>query len=48
MQKRSGHFSDVPLAKMDGSPKEEKEFSRPVLRPRKLPDHVRDVLRVNH
>jgi hypothetical protein len=48
MQKRSGHLGEVRSAKIDAVPKEEKEFSGPVPRPRKLLDHIRDVLRVNH
>ena len=48
MQKRSGHFLAVPPAKIDSFGNEEKQFSGPVPRPRKLLDHVRDVLRVNH
>src|SRR5215510_8760543 len=48
MQKRIGHFSEVPSAKIDIFPSEEKQFSRPLPKPRKLLDHVRDVLRVNH
>ena len=48
MQKRSGHFSEIPAAKIDIFPREEKQFSRPIPQPRKLLDHVRDVLRVNH
>jgi integron integrase len=48
MQKKSGHSSGVRPAKIDGSATEEKQFSGPLPRPRKLLDHVRDVLRVNH
>ena len=48
MQKRSRHFSGVRPAKIDGFAKEEKQFYGPVPQPRKLLDHVRDVLRVNH
>jgi integron integrase len=48
MQKRSGHFAGVRPTKIDSFAKEEKQFSEPVPRPRKLLDHVRDVLRVNH
>src|SRR5215208_832542 len=48
MQKRSGDFSGVPPAKIDSFGNEEKQFSGPVPPPRKLLDHVRDVLRVNH
>ncbi len=47
MQKNSRHFSDVRPAKVDGFSGEEKQFFQPA-RPRKLLDHVRDVLRVNH
>jgi len=47
MQKNSRHFWDVRPAKIDGFSGEEKQFSQPS-RPRKLLDHVRDVLRVNH
>jgi hypothetical protein len=47
MQNNSRHFWDVRPAKVDGFSGEEKQFSQPV-RPRKLLDHVRDVLRVNH
>ncbi|MGH7982969.1 MAG: hypothetical protein ACREFF_07460 [Candidatus Udaeobacter sp.] len=48
MQKRGQHFSGVRLAKIDAFRSEPKQFSEPLLRPRKLLDHVRDVLRVNH
>jgi hypothetical protein len=48
MQKRIGHFSEIPAAKIDIFSREEKQFSRPLPQPRKLLDHVRDVLRVNH
>jgi integron integrase len=48
MQKRIGHFSEIPPAKIDIFPRHEKQFSRPLPQPRKLLDHVRDVLRVNH
>jgi hypothetical protein len=48
MQKRIGHFSEISPAKIDIFPREEKQFSRPLPQPRKLLDHVRDVLRVNH
>ena len=48
MQKKSGHFAGVHPAKIDVSAREEKQFSGRVPRPRKLLDHVRDVLRVNH
>jgi hypothetical protein len=47
MQKSGRHFSEVRSAKIGAFPKEEKQFSVPA-RPRKLLDHVRDVLRVNH
>jgi integron integrase len=48
MQKKSGHFSEVRVPKVDAFPSEQKQFRGPVPRPRKLLDHVRDVLRVNH
>src|SRR5918996_2577242 len=48
MQKRSRHFSGVRSAKIDAFAREEKRFSGRVPRARKLLDHVRDVLRVNH
>jgi Phage integrase, N-terminal SAM-like domain len=48
MQKKCGHFSGVRPARIDGSATEEKQFSQPLPQPRKLLDHVRDVLRVNH
>jgi hypothetical protein len=48
MQKRSRHFSGFRSAKIDAFPREEKQFCGPVPPPRKLLDHVRDVLRVNH
>jgi hypothetical protein len=48
MQKRSGLLEEVRSAKINTFPKEQKDFSAPVPRPRKLLDHVRDVLRVNH
>jgi len=48
MQKRSRHFSGVCPAKIDSFPREEKQFCGPAPQPRKLVDHVRDVLRVNH
>jgi hypothetical protein len=38
MQKRIGHFSEIPAAKIDIFPREEKEFSRPLPQPRKLLD----------
>jgi hypothetical protein len=47
MQKRIGHFSEIPPAKLDGFPREEKQVSRPLPQPRRLLDHVCDVLRVN-
>ncbi len=47
MQKSGQHFSEVCSAKIGALPKEEKQFSVSA-RPRKLLDHVRDVLRVNH
>ncbi len=47
MQKSGRHFSEVRSAKIGALPKEEKQFSVSA-RPRKLLDHVRDVLRVNH
>jgi hypothetical protein len=48
MQKRIGYFSEVPPANMDIFPRQEKQFSQPLPQPRKLLDHVRDVLWVNH
>jgi len=48
MQKRSRHFSGVRAAKIDAFPREGKQFSGSAPQPRKLLDHVRDVLRVNH
>jgi hypothetical protein len=48
MQKKSGHFSELRLPKIDAFPREQKQFCGPVPPPRKLLDHVRDVLRVNH
>jgi integrase len=48
MQKRSRHFSGVRSAKIEAFQREEKQFSQPSPQPRKLLDHVRDVLRVNH
>ena len=48
MQKKSGHFTGIRSAKIDAFAMEEKQFSGAVPRPRKLLDHVRDVLRVNH
>jgi len=47
MQKSGQHFSKVRSVKIGALPKEEKQFSVPA-RPRRLLDHVRDVLRVNH
>jgi len=47
MQKRIGHFSEIPPAKLDGFPTEEKQVSRLLPQPRKLLDHVCGVLRVN-
>jgi integron integrase len=47
MQKNSRYFREPDPAKIGGFGKEEKQFSEPG-RPRKLLDHVRDVLRVNH
>jgi hypothetical protein len=47
MQKRIGHFSEIPPAKLDGFPRGEKQVSRLLPQPRKLLDHVCDVLRVN-
>jgi hypothetical protein len=41
-------FFGVRPPKIDAFPREEKQFCGPVPRPRKLLDHVRDVLRVNH
>jgi hypothetical protein len=48
MQKSRRHFSGVRAAKIDAFPREEKQFCEPAPQPRKLLDHVRDVLRVNH
>jgi hypothetical protein len=48
MQKGSRHFSEVRSAKISTLPREEKQFREPSPQPRKLLDHVRDVLRVNH
>ena len=48
MQKRSRHYSGIRPAKIDFSPRQEKQFRGPAPQPRKLLDHVRDVLRVNH
>src|SRR2546430_6316421 len=47
MQKNSQHFPEVRRAKIVAFSKEEKQFGGSA-RPRKLLDHVRDVLRVNH
>jgi integron integrase len=47
MQKNSRHFGELDPAKIGGFAREQKQFSEPA-RPRKLLDHVRDVLRVNH
>jgi hypothetical protein len=47
MQKSGRHSSSVRWAKVNASPVGEKQFSEPA-RPRKLLDHVGDVLRVNH
>jgi hypothetical protein len=47
MQRSGRHFSEIRSARIGGVPKEEKHISVPA-RPRKLLDHVRDVLRVNH
>ena len=47
MQKSGRHFSEVRSAKIGALPKEEKQFPVPA-RPRKLLDHVRDVLRRRH
>src|SRR5207249_8777919 len=43
----SRHFGELDPAKIGGFAKQEKQFPEPG-RPRKLLDHVRDVLRVNH
>src|SRR5438552_6581422 len=48
MQKGSRHFSRVRSAKIDAFIREEKQFCGPTPQRRKLLDHVRDVLRVNH
>jgi len=48
MQKRSRHYSGIRPAKIDFSPRQEKQFRGPAPQPRKLLDHARDVLRVNH
>jgi integron integrase len=48
MQKASRHFSGVRAPKIDAFPKGEKQFCGSSPQPRKLLDHVRDVLRVNH
>jgi hypothetical protein len=47
MQKNSRHFSEVRPKRIGAFPREENQFSQPP-RPRKLLDHVCDVLRVNH
>ena len=47
MQKSSEHFPEVRPVKIAAFSKEEKQFGVSA-RPRKLLDHVRDVLRVNH
>jgi len=47
MQKRSGHFSGGNAVTVGSFGGEENQFHTPV-RPRKLLEHVRDVLRVNH
>jgi site-specific recombinase XerD len=47
MQKNSRHFGELDPAKIGGFAKQEKQFSEGA-RPRKLLDHVCDVLRVNH
>ena len=47
MQKKSGHFSGVRSFKIPAPQSEGKQFPGPPP-PRKLLDHVRDVLRVNH
>ena len=48
MQKSRRHFSGVRSLKIDALPAGEKQFRGPPPQPRKLLDHVRDVLRVNH
>src|SRR6266568_5999448 len=48
MQKRSRHFSGVRSAKIDAFLREEKQFCERAPQPRKLLDHVRGVLRMNH
>jgi len=48
MQKRREHFSGVRSATIDPPQRQEKQFCEPAPQPRKLLDHVRDVLRVNH
>jgi integrase len=48
MQKSSQHFSGVRSAKIAAFPRDEKQFSQHSPQPRRLLDHVRDVLRVNH
>jgi hypothetical protein len=47
MRKRIGHFSEIPPAKLDGFPREEKQVSQRLAQPRKSLDHVCDVLGVN-
>jgi site-specific recombinase XerD len=47
MQKNSRHVSGDAPAKISSFGKEQSQFPAPI-RPRKLLDHVRDVLRVNH
>jgi hypothetical protein len=47
MQKNSWHFGGDAPAKISSFGKEQSQFPAPI-RPRKLLDHVRDVLRVNH
>jgi len=47
MQKNSRHFGELDPAKIGGFAKQEKQFPEPG-RPRKLLDHVRDVIRRKH
>jgi len=47
MQKRIGHFSEIPPAKIDIFPRGKKQFFQLLPQPRKLLDHVCDLLRVN-
>ena len=47
MQKSGRHFSGGIEGRIVPLPKEESQFPAPT-RPRKLLDHARDVLRVNH